>query len=206
VIDIPLLKLLEKNERIHPTQQDLVNKLLKKVKNGKLPVRYVQKVLCHDKKVGRFYPKDDLSMTPLGRKIKHTMFKYLGHIDIDMKVGHPSIAVSVADMCMLELPKIKEYISNRDGIVREVARYYTVEGEEELTKDDVKLLFNSFIYGGGFSTWKREMAEGTEQRAPKKIADKPLQSFVKGFLDNRNTLMDFVFQKNTALFEGIKQQ
>ena len=207
-VDVAILKLLATDARIHPSSQAILTGLIAKVKKGRLHSTHIQKVRCYERGISRFYPKNDASMTTLSRKIKHTMFQYMGWQDIDMKVGHPSIAVSIGDMCSLNLPAIKEYIASRPRIIQEVSEYYSMEGEAVLDTEDVKMLFNLTIYGGGMTTWRNNIRDGDENkdRPPKKLADKPTHPFVQRFITDRNLLMDFIFKKNTSLFEGIKQE
>ena len=109
-------------------------------------------------KLGRYYANENVSMIPHSKYIKHTIFQYLGWLDIDMVKGHASIAVLMGDSVGLNFEFFKYYTVNFDEIAEILIRFYSVktEGEAPLDKNDIKCLFNLMIYGGGFSTWKKK--------------------------------------------------
>ena len=107
--------------------------------------------------IGRYYghqKKNMGSIVTIPKAIKHTLFKFGGWTDVDMIAGHFSILLSVAKSNGYYLATFEKYINEiKTGLGAEIAEYYSLEGEEPLTVDDVKQLFCATLYGGGFATW-----------------------------------------------------
>ena len=57
--------------------------------------------------LGRFYAKNNISIIPLSKYIKHTIFSYSKHRDLDQIKGHPSIAVEIGELNGLDFKNIK---------------------------------------------------------------------------------------------------
>ena len=153
---------LESRPKIKANLKNLLDNTARKT--GEVKVTHNQRYKC-----GRFYADNSISLIPLSRYVKHTVFKYLGWLDIDMIKGHPSIAIEIGKLNGLCLPSFENYVNNFDAIVKELSDYYSVEGETPLCKDTIKDVFNRLIYGGGFAGWVKEVQEGKESREPRKM-------------------------------------
>lgn len=108
------------------------------------------------------------------KRIKNTIFKFMGWIDYDMVKGHPSILLSMARITGLTdgLPAIQRFVSEFDsGLADEMIEWYSIDGQPKLTKDDIKDLHNRTIYGGGHSTWIQCLLAGDEKKGklPKEV-------------------------------------
>jgi len=111
------------------------------------------------------YNKYASSLTPHSKFLKNTIFHYLGWRDYDQKKGHPTILYELGERNGVFLTAFKEYIDDFDNICEEMLKWYSVETEEGnepdeeylLTKNDIKKLFNSRIYGGGHYEWVNEI-------------------------------------------------
>jgi hypothetical protein len=129
-------------------------------------------------KIGRFYGNKNFSIIPQSKYLKHTLFSYLGWLDLDMIKGHATIASTMGDAIGLDFKHIKYYTNNFDAIADEFIEYYSseIEGDEPLDKNDIKKFFNLMIYGGGFSTWKEKLAKGNPKKnvKPKKIQNEDI--------------------------------
>ena len=204
ITDKNLMIALGEDSRIHESQRDLLKELIKQVKHSNnLYVKHTQLVKSGKIKIGRFYPDGNVSLIPLCKKIKHTIFKHLGIIDFDMVRGHPSIAYNLGKQNGVVFENMKKYIEQREEIVKEISEYYS--DDVAISEGEVKDLFNLLIYGGGFQTWVKELNEGSPQkdRLPKKVANKPLYSFVEKFIKERDSLMDLIYIHNKELYDLI---
>jgi len=67
-------------------------------------------------KMGRFYPENNISMTPVSKYVKHTVYDYLGYSDIDMVKGHMSIANEFAKLMNIEHSAIEKVINEFDSM------------------------------------------------------------------------------------------
>lgn len=202
--DRRILRMLSKDPRIHPSEQGKLLKLLAKIdKHGNLKTKYEHR---GEAKQGRFYPKDDFNIILCCKLAKHTMFKFMGYKDIDMCVGHPSIVASLGEKIGIKFPAVSEYIERRDEIVKDVCEYYSADPNNPLDEGDGKELFNIHIYGGGLAIWRQGVEEGEENKGkpPKPVADKPVHPFVARFIEDRDTLMEWVYQNNNDLFRRVQ--
>jgi hypothetical protein len=130
-------------------RKEALKPILDKMKQkNKLFVKHEQRY-----NLGRFYANGSISPICVSRHIKHTLFKALGWIDIDMVKGHPSILYSVAKLNKVAqtFTTFKDYIENPDEILKQVSSFYGV------TTSQAKEVFNLSIYGGGFETWIKSM-------------------------------------------------
>jgi hypothetical protein len=89
-----LAKLILKNDNPIFTKEmkEEFHKVFENIKNGDLKVKHYQ---AHD--LGRFYSKNNISIIPISKHIKHTMLSYSNYKDLDQVKGHPTIAVSIVD-------------------------------------------------------------------------------------------------------------
>jgi hypothetical protein len=115
---------------------------------------------------GRFYPDNQISMTPQSRFIKHSMYSFLRWRDLDMVKAHPSIGVSVAKQCTnnttsFVAKQIELYIQQFPRYCDIIRQHHQLdELQNRLTDDDIKYLFNLTLYGGGMDRWVQGLAEG----------------------------------------------
>lgn len=162
-------------------------------------------------KMGRFYANENVSMIPHSKYIKHTIFQYLDWLDLDMIKGHSTIAVLMGESVEINFNFLKYYTENFDKVAETLIEFYSIktEGEAPLDKNDVKTFFNLMIYGGGFSTWKKKLAE-----------DKPLKGKKPKRIQNENTIHEFainykvqcddiakrIYSKNPYLVRKLKKE
>lgn len=198
-VDKTILMLLLKDKSIVDEQKVLLNKLINKIKNGNIQVNHTQLMKNND--LGRFYPEDNTSIISLCRKIKHTMFKYLGYTDFDMVSCHQSIALSIAEINSVELPGMFEYMFNKAKIIEEEIKFYSM-GENKLTVEDVKYKFNMMSYGGSEVTWREHIKNGYDGFPPRNIKDKE-SDFTKKFKNDIKVVQHFIYENNKELFKKI---
>jgi hypothetical protein len=162
-------------------------------------------------KIGRYYANGGISLIPHSKYIKHTIFQYLGWLDLDMIKGHSTIAVLMGESVGLDFNFLKYYTENFDAIAETLIEFYSVktEGEEPINKNDIKFLFNLMIYGGGFSTWKKDLA-----------TDKPLKGKKAKKIQNENIMHEFasnykaqcdeiskrIYSKNPSLVKKLRNK
>ena len=105
LLDAPLLNLLYDCEELanKPEIRANLKNVIDKIdpNTGVLKVNHYQA-----KKCGRVYADKNISIIPLSKFVKHTMFQYLGWLDIDMVKGHPTIAVQMGKAIGLPFPAI----------------------------------------------------------------------------------------------------
>lgn len=130
--------------------------------SGEIKVSHTQAHKC-----GRFYADKSISLIPLSKYVKHTVMKYLGWLDIDMVKGHASIAIEIGKKAGKSFPVFENYVNNFDKIVCELSKFYSADTEKPLNKDNIKWLFNSMIYGGGFNNWIEGLKKGDETYEPR---------------------------------------
>ena len=142
--------------------------------------------------LGRFYPDKSISTICLSRHVKHTLFKKMNWLDLDMIKGHPSILYSLFLNYGYELTAFKHYIENTDEIFNMLLNYYALD--ETLTKDNIKNIFNIGIYGGNFNTWLKNMNEkGIELKTEEQ------HTFITEFLNECKEASNIIYKNNTEL-------
>jgi phage/plasmid-associated DNA primase len=124
-------------------------KLLKKAKNGYIPVNYS---FGTGLKSGRVYAKDSCSLGNIIKDVRHTLCRDM-YYDVDIVCCHPTLMIQICDKQQIPIKCniIKEYIENRDRILLEHSEKYGVE------RDDAKQLFNILTFGGSFETWRKDL-------------------------------------------------
>ena len=144
--------------------------------------------------IGRFYANQSISPICVSRHIKHTLFKALGWIDLDMIRGHPSILYSVAKLNNVEknFTAFKEYIEHSDELLTQISKFYNV------TKDQAKEVFNLSIYGGGFKTWLSTMSK---EHAKLRTTD--IHPFVDRFISECREFATIVYINNPEIAERV---
>jgi hypothetical protein len=173
-----------------PERKEALKAILDKMnKSNKLTVFHEQRY-----GVGRFYANESISPICVSRHIKHTLFKALGWIDLDMVKGHPSILYSVAKLNNIEqnFTAFKDYIENPDEILKQVSSFYGV------TTSQAKEIFNLSIYGGGFKTWLSTMSK---EHAKLKTTEKHM--FVDRFISECRAFQDLVYIYNPELTNRV---
>jgi len=162
--------------------------------------------------LGRFYPDKDISIIPHAKFIKHTLFKYLGWLDLDMVKGHPSIAIEIGKLNKFPLPAFEKYAYSFDEICKTLIEFYQDKDEEDedkkLNDDDIKYCFCMMIYGGGFKTWVKNLAEGDLSKGykPKKIKNEEIvHPLIQDYKDECKVIMRKVCSSNPTLVKKLKQ-
>ena len=191
---------MESRPEIKANVKNLIEKVVRK--SGELKVKHNQRFKC-----GRFYADDNISLIPLSKYVKHTIFKYLGWLDIDMVKGHASIAIEMGKMVGLSLPAFENYVNNFDENVVTLSQYYSVEGETPLGKDNIKWLFNSMIYGGGFSNWVKGITEGDENYEPIKMRNETtIHPIIASFKRECVEIMNKIYKENPSLAKKVAEK
>jgi phage/plasmid-associated DNA primase len=158
--------------------------------------------------LGRFYSDADKSPVCHSKFIKHTIFKYMGWLDVDMVKGHPSIIRLLINRNGGDTDCFDRVVFHFDEIVAEIASYYKKECGVDLDADNIKYYFNLTIYGGGYSTWKKKLADVKDAEkygyAIKVIPDEtPIHHYMKEFKDQCVEIMDKVFKHNPVIAERV---
>ena len=195
-----LLQLSRKKLDYHEDTLNLIKKhIITRMKNNNTNIhttRYKQSY-----KLGRFYSN---TITGYPRKLKHTIFKFLGWRDLDMVKGHPSLAVILGEKNGLDLPAIKEYINNPQKIFDEMTEYYG----DQLEDHQKKWLFNLMIYGGGYDCWINGLTEPCDADLKKGykpivLKNETIRPFEKRFKDDCDKLKERIYNANPKLVEKI---
>ena len=149
--------------------------------------------------LGRFYPNDSISPICVSRHIKHTLFSFLDWIDLDMIKGHPSMLYFIALANGIQLHAFKHYLENFEEVVETLSAFYSVDGEEPLSKDNIKELFSILVYGGGFSTWIGKLQENNIE-----ISCETKHEFIVAFSNECKDIMSIVYLNNPVIVQKIK--
>lgn len=187
-LDYGVLKLMSDCEYITDDQgKDLIS-LIRKIdsKTGKLKTKHAQRY-----GIGRFYPDFKQSPICVSRIIKHTLFKYLGWIDLDMVKGHPTIIKQIAMKNGYATPEIDKYLADPDSTFKTLIKHYSID--DVVTEDDVKDIFNLAIYGGGHSTWLKQMVKDG------KNVNQVQHAIVKAFIKEIRAIGSIIYNSNEAL-------
>lgn len=190
-----LMKCLDSDNKVFNKEiKERIESILQhiKVNTNKVIVKHNQRL-----GIGRFYPDNSISLISLSRHVKHTIFKYMNWIDIDMVKGHPTILHNLFKG-IYELTTFKRYIENTDEVFNELLDYYSVD--ETLNKDDVKNVFNIAIYGGSYNTWLREI-----DKKNKELKTDEIHPFIRDFINECNEISSLVFKANPNLKEKMKK-
>jgi hypothetical protein len=158
--------------------------------------------------LGRFYDLDYQSVITLCKVFKHTIFKFLSYTDIDMVSGHASIMISVCEKNNIPCFHVKQYITNKEEIVKELTEFYP--GTD---KKDIKFLFNIILYGGSFNTWKEQLSndnDGSNYAVPshrtngKLLINSAVHEFILKFESDCKNFKKEVINHNKTAFETMK--
>jgi hypothetical protein len=177
----------------------------------KLPPSGLNVVRHHNRhKLGRYYGDDNGSIIVQSRKIKHTLFQYMGYKDLDQKKSHPNIALMIGSANNERFTYIKGYILEYKRFEKIIIDHFSVKtgnAEEDeknrLGEDEVKSLFNITLYGGGFKAWVEKTENGDKARC---IAPKLIREDSKRFKDyEKSTNPDHAKFKLPSCYLGFKQ-
>ena len=188
---------LETRPEIKNNVKILMEKTLRS--SGEIKVLHTQAHKC-----GRFYADKSISLIPLSKYVKHTVMKYLGWLDIDMVKGHASIAIEIGKKVGKSFPVFENYVNNFDDIVCELSKFYSADTEKPLDKDNIKWLFNSMIYGGGFNNWIEGLKNGDETYEPRSIQNEDKKHhLISGFKTECQYIMNQIYKDNPALSKKV---
>jgi hypothetical protein len=185
-------------------KQEFREFVYKHISNNTLVVKHYQ-----TNGIGRFYGKNNISIIPIYKKIKHTLLSYSGYKDLDQVKGHATIVVSVAERNGLELKTLKKYIHNFDEISGELIQYYSIENQTQLQSCHIKDLINTMIYGGSFNTWVNDLLEDKPNKGKVGFEInnlKPLHPFIIDLKSDIQLLHKLIISNNTELFNKVKKQ
>ena len=154
--------------------------------------------------LGRFYSDNDSSPCCHSKYIKHTIFSYQNWLDIDMIKGHSSILLHIGNKNGETLPAFNTVVRNFDTKWREIAKYYKKKCNVDLDEDNVKYFFNMSIYGGGYSTWLKKLADVEDSNRfgyPIKVIPETIDihPFMELFKKECVKLSDLIFKNNPEI-------
>lgn len=137
-----------KNSTTVRDQQSLtiLNNLEKKIIRDRLKVSYKQT----DYNFGRNFAQKLQSLGCLPKETRHTLMKKAGLQDIDMVNCHATIMQQLCKSNGVATPQLDKYIKDREELLAEVVKDYTV------SRDQAKNLFIVLLFYGTFGTWKKE--------------------------------------------------
>lgn len=158
------------------------------------------------------------NLTIHSKYIKNTIFAYLGWRDYDQRKGHPTILAEIGRRNGNPLTAYEEYVAEGgfDAICEELIPYYSVEGETPLTRDDIKDLFNSTIYGGGHTGWVKNITwsglsadeidkKEIKGKKPKEMRNKQTKHpFYERFLADTQFITRRIYDANPALVARVR--
>jgi len=200
--DWKLLKIIYESPFLEtrPEIKNNVKILMEKtLRSGEIKVIHTQAHKC-----GRFYADKSISLIPLSKYVKHTVMKYLGWLDIDMVKGHVSIAIEIGKQNNKQFPAFEKYVNNFDDVVCELSKFYSADIEKPLNKDNIKWLFNSMIYGGGFNQWIEGVKLGDETYEPRSIQnEESIHHLISDFKNECEWVMNKIYKDNPALSKKV---
>jgi hypothetical protein len=152
--------------------------------------------------MGRFY-SNSMSITEHKKKIKHTLMSYSGWIDLDQKKGHPRIALEIAKKNGIPLNAIEEYVNDASKQFEEMYEWYGIERTpkgEGICKD----YFNMTLYGGGHSTWIKDLENPSDEKialgkVPIKLKTHEMRPFEKAFKADAVLICSVINAKNPEI-------
>jgi hypothetical protein len=144
-INVSLLDRLISSNSLDKKEKLPLFAIKKKIKNGKLSVKYSKKKV----NVGRVYPIPYISIGVLKRKIRHTLCKN-DWVDIDMVCAQPVLLEQICKKHNFNCPNLTNYIENRNDCLHFFMEEYKVD------RDTVKELFNRLMFLGSFEGWLKD--------------------------------------------------
>lgn len=117
------------------------------------------------------------SLTTISKRIRNTLYQYLGYRDFDFEACHPSIIKQLGKMIGVATPNIDAWVKDKEPIVKLLSAYHSVDGYPELKKENIKKLVSAGLYGGGIGRWAKDIREGDlawgiSPKMVKKVGDK----------------------------------
>lgn len=165
------------------------------------------------------YEKYSSALIAMPRVIKNTLFAYHNWIDLDMVKGHPSIIYELGRANGLEMNGFRAYLESFETTLNTyrstlIEFYQADDSPVPLTDSHIKDLMNITIYGGGQSTWvkqietgvyKNELGEVTSVTEVKpKLKNKTTKhKFYKQFEDDARKVMTRIYNQNEELQEVV---
>lgn len=153
-------------------------------------------VLLARRPTGRFYASNDLSIAypgclragtiaDLPRKIKGTMFRKGGYVDIDQAKSGMSILLGYGKLCRIPCAALEDYIENPGLVHDQTETHFWSNYNVRVPKDQIKNLYQRLSYLGGFGSWRDEVKDlpnhateppvyGAIRSATRKITDEIL--------------------------------
>lgn len=150
--------------------------------------------------IGRYYA--DFSQSPIcvSRVIKHTLFKYLDWIDLDMVKGHPTILKQIASKNNYDTPILDIYLADPTAMFQKIIDHYSID--EPITEEEAKEIFNIGIYGGSHQCWlfglEPKYKDGVLKKKGK-IVRQQAYPLVADFFKECDGLIDTVYAANPAI-------
>lgn len=158
--------------------------------------------------LGRFYSDNDASPCCHTKFIKHTVFQYQNWLDIDMVKGHPSILLSLLGQNGMTSQCFDNVVHNFDTKWKEIALYYKKACDVDLDEDNVKTFFNMILYGGGYTTWIKSLADENDALKygyPVKVipADTMIHPFMSEYKTACLEIMELVYDNNPSIVSAV---
>lgn len=110
-------------------------------------------------KYNRIVPDKYASLSVFRRAVRHTLSEDI-YIDIDIVNSLPTILVAVAKTNDYPLPKMTQYVENRQEILQSIQDIHQVD------KQTAKDLFISITMGGAYDGWIEKNDENTSNAIP----------------------------------------
>lgn len=98
------------------SQLTILKKYAKKIKDGRIPVKYKQ-----NDNMGRYFAKQGLSLQNLSKTVRHTISGDL-YWDIDIDNAHPVILAKYCDDKKIPHENLTDYIENRERLLKKMAK------------------------------------------------------------------------------------
>jgi phage/plasmid-associated DNA primase len=180
------------NERNHLLA---IRKNLKKTKK-KDAINYTHELKVKYNKVrslvyGRVFVNHSIGLFACRREIRQTLTKN-NYIDIDIKNCFPVLIDNIIKQNGITSEYINKYVENRDKYLTEVMLYYDVDYET------AKKFFLIVSHGGSFNTWK--------DKIPNFDKNKKIMEFMKGYYEELQDFMTYVYNANPDLVEQVKKR
>lgn len=149
--------------------------------------------------IGRFHAENKISPICISRHMKHTLFAYLDWIDIDMVKGHASILYNIAKNNNIQLPFIKFYLENFSEVITDLQHFYTPDGHEPISSENIKDIFCRMIYGGGIKTWFEDLDKENIT-----VKTNETHGIIAEFKKEIDIITTLVYLNNTELKNKVK--
>jgi hypothetical protein len=117
----------------------------RKIKNGCVVVDYKRE---GKKTWGRAYPVGMLSLGALPREIRNLLMSE-DYTDFDLSSAHASIFKNICSKHKIKCPMITRWVDKKPEVRQEFYEAFSLNPSEKRSKDIVKDIINSTLYGGG---------------------------------------------------------